>query len=425
MPIIDLTDMREKAITIAVMRKGGDRAELKENLEELNLLAETANVDVIHTTWQELAAVNRATMLGKGKVEELKQYIEDNKINVIIFDDDLTPMQVRNLEKEWNIKVMDRSGIILSIFAKRAKTSESITQVELAQMQYMLPRLTRMWTHLSKQFGGVGTKGPGETQIETDRRIVRQRIDLLKDKLKKIDHQNEQKRKSREDVIKFALVGYTNAGKSTLMKAITNSDVYIKDELFATLDTTVRGFDLPSGTRAILSDTVGFIRKLPTHLVASFRSTLAEAKLSDFILHVVDVSSPNYINQVAAVEQTLEQLNIDTAGALLVFNKIDAVEDYEIIQHLKGEYPNSVFISAKKGFNIEELLNKLQAMYDSMSKKFKLFVPYTESQITSHIYNLGEIVSQESNDEGTLYNIKVSNEKTNLIENKFAKYLVG
>ena len=293
----------ENAVAISVNKKGGDRELAMEHLDELEFLAETAGAKVIEKVYQELPRKNKATVIGKGKVQEVLELIQDENIELVIFDDDLSPAQVKNLEKAWNVKVLDRSGIILDIFCERAQTVEAKTQVELAQLQYLMPRLTRMWTHLSKQYGGIGSKGPGETQIETDRRIIRTKIEKLKSKLEVIDKQNAQKRKNRTSTPRFALVGYTNAGKSTLMKAITNSEVYIQDELFATLDTTVRGFELPNGQEAILSDTVGFIRKLPTHLVASFRSTLAETSESDIILHVVDVSHYNYKDQIQVVDE--------------------------------------------------------------------------------------------------------------------------
>ncbi|HOK14733.1 MAG TPA: GTPase HflX, partial [Candidatus Kapabacteria bacterium] len=300
-----LEEQRERAIACSVKVKGSNREEAMEDLDELVFLAETAGAEIIHKIYQELPKINSATVLGKGKLEEVKQIVKEDNITLIIFDDNLSPAQVNNLEKELNIKVTDRSSIILDIFATRARTNEAKTQVELAQLQYILPRLTRMWTHLSKQYGGIGTRGPGETQIETDRRIIRLRIQNLKEKLKEIELQKKEQRKKRSEMPKFALVGYTNVGKSTLINTITNAGVYVEDKLFATLDTTVRQFSLPSGQKALISDTVGFIKKLPHNLVASFKSTLMEAMEADVLLHVIDVSHKLFREQIETVNKTL------------------------------------------------------------------------------------------------------------------------
>ena len=413
----------EKAIAIAVGKKGSDRVQAFEFLDELAFLAETAGADVSQKIYQELPKPSSATAIGKGKVEELKQIVEDEKITLLIFDDDLTPVQVRNLERELNIKVMDRSGIILDIFASRAKTTEAKTQVELAQMQYLLPRLTRMWTHLSKQYGGIGTRGPGETQIETDRRLVRDRILVLKDKLKDIATQKQQQRKGRESVPKFALVGYTNAGKSTLMNLLTEADVYVEDKLFATLDTTVRGFELPSGQKAILSDTVGFIRKLPTHLVASFRSTLAEADEADIIIHVVDISNEAFRDHIQVVAETLESLKIIDKPTIMVFNKIDTLESFDGFNQLEKEYPNSIFVSAKRGINIHSLLSLFQNKYNEHSSIFDLIIPYANMEVVSRIYDQYDILERNDDDEGTHLRVKIQREKVDLFTHYFEKFI--
>ncbi len=423
--MIDLTQNNERAIAIAVNLKGGNRDLAQEYLDELSFLAETAGAEVIETFYQELEKKKRATLIGKGKVQEIKENIIENKIQLVIFDDDLSPMQVRNLEKELEVKVLDRSGLILDIFAKRAKSNEAKTQVELAQLQYLLPRLSKMWTHFSKQFGGIGTKGPGETQIETDRRLIKDKVVYLKKQLAKIDLQNEQKRKNREDLVRFGLVGYTNSGKSTLMKCLTNADVYIQDELFATLDTTVRAFELPNGVNAMLSDTVGFIRKLPAHLVASFRSTLAEARESDYLLNVVDITSPNFEDHINVVNQTLEKLKINIEKNILVFNKIDLLDDYDRLKSIKDTYPDSVFISAKTGLNIQNLLEFLQKKYDEDSIIYSVMLEYSNMSKLPQLYKLAEVLTQSDNDFGSIFNVRIKKENllhfTNLFESCLVK----
>jgi len=351
----------ERAIAIAVGKKSSNRTTAFEQLDELEYLANTAGAEVVEKIYQELDSPNPATAIGKGKVDEVKQLIEDEKIQLVIFDDELTPSQIKNLENELKVKIMDRSSLILDIFSKHAKTNEAKTQVELAQYQYLLPRLSRMWTHLSKQFGGVGTKGPGETQIETDRRAIRNKIKLLKEKLEDISVQRHEQQKKRVDFPRFALVGYTNAGKSSIMNLITKADVLVENKLFATLDTTVRSYRFESGKKILISDTVGFIRKLPAHLVASFRSTLAEAVDSDVLLHVVDVSHPQYREHIATVNETLEQLKIAQKDTILILNKIDLLEDVSVVKSLEMEYPNSIAVSAKRGINISKLLEKMES----------------------------------------------------------------
>ena len=421
---VEVKKKPEKAITVAVFKKGGDRDMSHELFNELELLADTAGANVIENFHQELTRPVGATYIGKGKLAEIKEYSIENDVKLVIFDDELSPVQIRNLEKELEIKVLDRSGLILDIFAQRAQTSEAKTQVELAQMQYLMPRLTRMWTHLSKQHGGIGTRGPGETQIEVDRRLIRTRIERLKEKLKIIDTQSNQKRKSRGNVATFALVGYTNAGKSTLMKAITDSDVYIENKLFATLDTTTRKFNLPSGQDAILSDTVGFIRKLPSHLVASFRSTLAEARESDFIIHVVDISHKYFAEHIKTVDKTLEKLKITDKPILQVFNKIDLLDELEMVQVYEDQYPDSMFVSASKNMNIEALLNKFQELYDRNSKSFQIFLPYEQAVLIQRLYSLSEIVSQIDKDTGSHYKLKVQDENLFHFKNIFEQFIV-
>jgi GTP-binding protein HflX len=416
-------DEKERAIACSVKRKGSNREEALEDLEELVFLAETAGAEVVHKIYQELPKINSATVIGKGKLQEIKQIVKEDNIKLIIFDDNLSPAQVNNLEKELNIKVTDKSGIILDIFATRAKTNEAKTQVELAQLQYILPRLTRMWTHLSKQYGGIGTRGPGETQIETDRRIIRTRIQTLKEKLLEIEQQKREQRKKRSDIPQFALVGYTNAGKSTLMNTITDANVYVENKLFATLDTTVRQFTLPSGQKALISDTVGFIKKLPPNLVASFKSTLMEAIDADVLLHIVDVSHKLFRDQINTVNKTLEELKINEKPTILVFNKVDLLDDVSIHKALKNEFPDSIFISAQRGINIENLLTLMQEKYNRYNNIFEINLPYSKSDMISLIYESYEVINRQDSDDGMIFKIKIPVEKEKYFFNKFSQYI--
>ena len=314
--------MSERAILIGLITPDNSLDIVKEYLSELDFLARTAGAKTVQHFTQKLQKPDKTTFLGKGKTEEIKQYVDDHKIDIIIFDDDLSATQLRNIEKIYNCKILDRSNLILDIFASRAKTAKARTQVELAQYQYLLPRLTRMWTHLERQKGGIGMRGPGETQIETDRRIIKDKISALKRKIKNIDKQGFTQRQGRGHLIRVALVGYTNAGKSTLMNQISKSDIFAEDKLFATLDTTVRKvvFDnLPF----LLADTVGFIRKLPHQLVESFKSTLDEVRESDLLLHIVDISNSCFEDQINVVENTISEIGASDIPSILVFNKID------------------------------------------------------------------------------------------------------
>lgn len=422
--MIELEKKHERAYIVSCFKKGNRRDIEFENMNEMAFLAETAGAEIIDKIYQEVVKKSVGTLIGKGKIEEIKELALIDKIDLIIFDNELSPIQMRNLEKELNIRVLDRSGVILDIFATRAKSKQAKTQVELAQLQYLLPRLTRMWTHLSKQFGGIGTKGPGETQIETDRRLLRTRIDHLKIVLSQISKQNEQKRKGQGKLPRFGLVGYTNAGKSTLMKALTNEDVYIENQLFATLDTTTRKFELPLGQEALLSDTVGFIKKLPTHLVASFESTLAEAKESDFLLHVVDVSHQYFRSQIDTVNETLDRLKIKYEENIIVFNKIDMLEDTDEYSLIKEEFPNSVFISASKGININQLLNLLQNKYNQLSKDFNLLISYSETKLLNTLYDLSEVILRVDSDEGYKLKVRVTNKKVGKFNSIFENHII-
>src|SRR3989339_765484 len=358
---------RERCIIVGVSTRTSSREETEEYLNELALLADTAGADVIARVTQDRDRIDSATFIGKGKVEEIHTAVTEQRIQLVIFDDDLTAVQVRNLEKILECKVLDRSGLILDIFASRAKSNEARTQVELAQLQYFLPRLTRQWTHLSKQFGGIGTKGPGETQIETDRRMIRAKISHLKEKLERISQQRVTQRKGRLHHTRAALVGYTNAGKSTLLNFLSGSDVFVEDRLFATLDPTTRIVQLGPSIQILMTDTVGFIRKLPHHLVASFKSTLEEITEADILLHVVDVASKTFEEQISVVNDTLAELGAAEKPTLMVFNKIDVLADRTVLQAVAEGYPNRVFISATRGINIlglkDEVLRVLEAEF--------------------------------------------------------------
>lgn len=370
----------ERTVLVGLVTRDQNETRMNEYLDELDFLADTAGAVVVRRFTQKLDYPNSRTFVGQGKLAEIKEYVEKNDIGLVIFDDDLSSKQVANIERELQIKVLDRSSLILDIFAKRAQTATAKTQVELAQYQYLLPRLTRMWTHLERQKGGIGMRGPGETQIETDRRIIQRRISLLKEQLRDIDRQKTLQRKNRGKLTRVALVGYTNVGKSTLMNLLSKSDVFAENKLFATLDTTVRKvvFDnLPF----LLSDTVGFIRKLPTELIESFKSTLDEVREADLLVHVVDISHPNFEEQIAVVKQTLQDIGAGEKPVYLVFNKIDAytyvkkdeddltpatrrnmsLDDLRRSWIAKANTP-CIFISAAERTNIDKLRSDLYGM---------------------------------------------------------------
>lgn len=381
----------EKVILVGVIFPRQDRNIVFDHLEELKLLCKTAGGEVVKVFIQEIKQPTPAFLIGKGKAEEIAQFVKENQISAIIFNEELTPTQVRNLENLANCKVLDRAAVILDIFASHACTREAKTQVELAQYEYFLPRLTRQWTHLSKQYGGIGTKGPGETQIETDRRIIKRKIVTLRHKLKEIITQRETQRKQREKFFKIVLAGYTNAGKSTLLNLLTNANVLVEDKLFATLDSTTRLVRTKNGFEFLLSDTVGFIRKLPHNLIASFHSTLSEIIYSDLILHVVDASHPNMEEQIQVVKDTLKEINASNINTILVFNKIDLLKDTSQIEILSDRYPESIFISAIRGININSLIQKIEKfiLENSISQEVTLN--------SNEIYKITEIQKLSKN----------------------------
>lgn len=390
---------KERAMLIALDTKEYSKEVVEEHIDELEELADTAGAETIFKIIQSKRGIDPAFYIGKGKAEELAELIELNEINIVIFDDDLTPVQVRNLEKLFNRKVLDRSGLILDIFASRAKTKEAKTQVELAQLQYMLPRLTRAWTHLSKQYGGIGTKGPGETQIETDRRLIRTRISVLKSKLDKIEAHRQTQSSSRKGFIKIAIAGYTNAGKSTLFNLLTKSNVFAENKLFATLDSTTRSLELDNTQKLLISDTVGFIRKLPPHLVASFKSTLNEVRDADIILHVIDASHNYFEDHIKVVDETLKEFGSDKKKVVKVFNKVDLITDKSLIEFIKNSYKESVLISASRGINISALKNLLKKILDENVVEEKIELPLDASKTASQIHNFAEVLKTEYNED--------------------------
>ncbi len=389
----------EKAILVAVKNSQTSPEKVEEYLSELEMLAKTAGAETILKIVQERSRIDSAYYIGKGKAEEIAELAEMNEVDLIIFDDDLSPNQVRNLEKLIERKIIDRSGLILDIFALHARTKESKTQVELAQLQYILPRLTRMWTHLSKQHGGIGTKGPGETQIETDRRLIRTRIAKLKETLKKIESQQITKSQERKNFLTASLVGYTNAGKSTLLNLLTESDVLAENKLFATLDSTTRIFDLESAKKILISDTVGFIRKLPHHLVASFKSTLNVVKQSDVILNVIDITNPFFEDHIAVVNKILNELDCDKKQRLWIFNKVDALENKSIINMIRTKFENPIFISSKRGINISELKDNLLKIFDKYESEYNFKIRVEKTKQIAMIHSLGTVLNIEYDDE--------------------------
>jgi GTP-binding protein HflX len=378
--------VEERCVLVGVISSDITEEIAIDYISELEFLATTAGAITVTHFFQKLPYPNPKTYVGTGKLDEIKQFIEENEINLVIFDDELSPSQLRNIERELGCKILDRTILILDIFASRARTSHAKTQVELAQLQYMLPRLTRMWTHLERQKGGIGMRGPGETQIETDRRIIQTRIALLKEKLREIDKQMSVQRSNRGQLVRVALVGYTNVGKSTLMNLLSKSEVFAENKLFATLDTTVRKVVI-NNLPFLLTDTVGFIRKLPHQLIESFKSTLDEVREADLLVHVLDISHPNFEDHYRVVNETLLEIDKEEKPTILVFNKIDAYlatnkeldEEIQSLENLKKTWMSKlnntkcIFISAHTKENIEELREQL---YFEAKEIFKVRYPY-------------------------------------------------
>ena len=385
----------EKAVLVGVVLSNTSRESVTDSLNELEMLADTAGAVVTHRVIQALSKVHVATYIGKGKVQEIKEIVAHQKSDLVIFDDDLSTVQIRNLERVLKCKLLDRSALILDIFAANAKTATSKTQVELAQLEYLRTRLTRQWTHLSRQKGGIGTKGPGETQIETDRRLIGTRISTLRKRLEKIDNQRTTQRKGRKGYKRVALVGYTNAGKSTLMNTLADADVWAEDRLFATLDATTRQVKVASNKTVLLSDTVGFIRKLPHRLIESFKSTLDEVRESDLLLHVVDVTHPCFKDHISVVNKTLDELGATQIPILYVFNKLDALQDVTLLNELRRDHEHAVFTSAQRGIGLQELRENIVSMLEATYREYEALIPITESKTMSRIHSLAEVISEE------------------------------
>jgi GTP-binding protein HflX len=397
----------------APLKRTRDRANLlREHLSELRRLADTAGATVVGEITQQLDRPHPGTYLGVGKLDELKATVAELNVTLVIFDDELTPSQSKNIEDIVGQRVVDRAELILDIFATRARTAESKMQVELAQLEYMLPRLTRMWTHLEKFRGGIGVRGPGETQLETDRRLISHRIKLLKERLKEVEKGRMVQRSGRREEFKASLVGYTNAGKSSILRGLSESDdVFVEDRLFATLDPLTREVKLGENSRALVTDTVGFIRKLPHHLVASFRATLEEAKESDVLLHIVDASHPMWEEQRDVVTDVLAQLGLHERPLLLVFNKIDLLPSEELLalqEQVNAESPGAVFVSAQSPDGLDPLKRALQTALRVNRPVAEIFLSHSDGKLLAEIHRDGEVIDQRTDGEQMIVRARVT-----------------
>jgi len=388
---------RERAIVVGVSRRRGDASEIDEHLEELERLADTAGAAVVGRIVQDRGQVTPGTLIRRGKVEELKALADETGAGLAIFDEDLSPAQVRNLEKDAGVTVLDRSALILDIFARRARSREARTQVELAQLRYLLPRLTRQWSHLSRQAGGIGQRGVGETQLETDRRLIRRRIARLESDLAAIETERRERRKGRTGLPRVALAGYTNAGKSTLLNLLTGAGTFVEDRLFATLDPLVRRCEAPGGAAFLLIDTVGFIRKLPHHLVASFRSTLEEAMDADLLLHVVDASSPALEDHLETTCRTLESLGLAEGRMLVVLNKCDQVSHAEV-ERLLATHPEALAVSALRAEDGARLREAIVATLGAGAIEETVSLAADEGGVLAELFRLVRVIGTSVND---------------------------
>ncbi|MDR4503255.1 MAG: GTPase HflX [Candidatus Scalindua sp.] len=395
----------ERAILLHTsLKKGND---YKTHLAELTNLATTAGAHVVDTLIQRRYRIDPYYYVGKGKAKQLASLCKDKSADVVICDDDLAPAQVRNLEEIIDTKVIDRSELILDIFATRAETAQAKLQVELAQLEYTKPRLKRMWTHLSRIEGGIGTRGPGEKQLEVDRRIISNKIIALKKKLRQIEQRRASQVKSRKELTKVSLVGYTNAGKSTLMNRLTDAGVFVEDKLFATLDTKTSLCQLGDGNTVVLSDTVGFIRKLPHHLIASFLATLEEVRWADFLLHVVDISAPDAIEQVNAVYQVLRELGSDKKPVITILNKVDASRDTSIISYFQSKYENTVTISALSGEGLEKLKKEIVRFANKKRKEIKLICNASNGKLQAYVHRNCRVLNRTFEDSFVHFHILI------------------
>ena len=401
---------QEKVLLIGVISQANNESVVEEHIQELCLLVKTAGAEVAGVITQKVSKINPATLIGAGKAKQIISQAEGIGAKIIIFDDELSPAQIKNYHKmSKNIKILDRNGLILDIFKKHARTKEAITQVDLAYMEYLLPRLTRQWTHLERQMGGIGTRaGMGETQIEIDRRLIRTRISKLKKELKKIEKERVTQSLNRNSEYRVSLVGYTNAGKSTLFKALTGADVFIKDQLFATLDTTIRKLILDSSHKVLLSDTVGFIRKLPHNLIASFRSTLKEVLEADLIVIVLDISSTEIEDHLNIINSVLEDMGANDVPVLHVLNKVDKISD-DKIEKVKRSFVDSVIISAQHHLMISELKKKIVEKMESNFQTVELQIPYEDGKIIANAQQGVKVL--ERNFEDHIVRLKVRGAK--------------
>ena len=409
--------VNEKTIIIGVIQSGQTDEIINEHLDELELLAETAGAEVVGRITQKVSKINSATFIGKGKANQIISQAKELDVKLIIFDDELSPGQIKNYHNlSDKIKVLDRSGLILDIFRKHARTKEATTQVDLAYLEYLLPRLTRQWTHLERQMGGIGTRaGMGETQIEVDRRLIRTRITRLKRDLKKIEKERDTQSTRRQSEFRVSLVGYTNAGKSTLFKAITGAEVYIKDQLFATLDTTIRKLDLDSSHEILLSDTVGFIRKLPHNLVASFKSTLKEVLEADLILVVLDISSPQIKDHVNTIADVLKEMGANEIPIIQVLNKVDLISDGKMIEKLQRSFPEAVTISAQNHLKLSDIKQRIIQMMESNYKTVDLQFSYNDGRIISQVQQGVEVLEREYEEDSVRLKIRGSQSRISKI----------
>ena len=408
---------QEKALLVGVIQPGMTESLIHEHLDELELLAETAGAKIAGRITQRVSKINPATFIGKGKAEELLNQAKELDVKLIVFDDELSPGQMKNYHKiSENVKVLDRSGLILDIFQKHAKTKEARTQVDLAYMEYLLPRLTRQWTHLERQMGGIGTRaGMGETQIEIDRRLIRTRISKLKKELIRIEKERDTQSYRRQSEFRVSLVGYTNAGKSTLFKALTGSDVYIQDQLFATLDTTVRQLQIDESHPILLSDTVGFIRKLPHNLVASFKSTLKEVLEADLILVMLDISSSQIEDHFQTIENVLKEMGAQEIPQILVLNKVDLISDGNMIEKRQREFPNSVTVSAQQHLRLSELKSRILGKMEENFQTIDLEFSYDQGKTIAHAQEGVDVLKREYEETGVKLRIRGSRSRINQI----------
>ena len=408
---------QEKALLVGVIQPGTTESQIHEHLDELELLAETAGAKIAGRITQRVSKINPATFIGKGKAEELLNQAKELDVKLIVFDDELSSGQIKNYHKiSDSVKVLDRSGLILDIFQKHAKTKEARTQVDLAYMEYLLPRLTRQWTHLERQMGGIGTRaGMGETQIEIDRRLIRTRISKLKKELIRIEKERDTQSYRRQSEFRVSLVGYTNAGKSTLFKALTGSDVYIQDQLFATLDTTVRQLQIDESHQILLSDTVGFIRKLPHNLVASFKSTLKEVLEADLILVMLDISSAQIKDHFQTIENVLKDMGAQEIPQILVLNKVDLISDGNMIEKRQREFPDSVTVSAQQHLRLSELKSRILGKMEENFQTIDLEFPYDQGKTIAHAQEGVEVLKREYEENGVKLRIRGSRSRINQI----------